>query len=115
VVAELLRLRLRLVANLFRGARREVAVRVGGLLVAIVLVVLAFAGIRMLHGSGAQFTERSIVGLGGTASLAALLVPIIAARRELMPARGFVGYRVPRYVLVPVLAVLTLIGPAARS
>jgi ABC-2 type transport system permease protein len=115
VVAELLRLRLRLVANLFRGARREVAVRVGGLLVAIVLVVLAFAGIRMLHGSGAQFTERSIVGLGGTASLAALLVPIIAARRELMPARGFVGYRVPRYVLVPVLAVLTLIGPAALA
>ncbi|GAA2082058.1 hypothetical protein GCM10009840_17630 [Pseudolysinimonas kribbensis] len=112
MVAELLRLRLRLVANLFRGARRDVAVRVVGLLVAILVVALAFAGIRMLQGSGPQFMARSIIGLGAVGSLAALLVPIILARRELMPARGFIGYRMPRAVLIPVLAAFTLIGPA---
>lgn len=112
MVAELLRLRLRLVANLFRGRRDEVAGRVAGLLIAVALIVLAFVGARMLQGSGAQFTARSIIGLGAVCSLAALLVPVVVSRRELMPARGFVGYRVPRRVLIPLLAVLTLLGPA---
>jgi len=115
VVAELLRLRLRLVANSFRRGSGPVAGRVLGLLVAVVLVVAAFIGVRMLAGSGAQFTARAIVGVGAFASLAALLVPFIVARRELMPARAFLGTPVRRRVLIPVLAVLTLLGPAVLT
>ncbi len=112
MVAELLRLRLRLVANLFRGRPGAVALRVLGVLVAVALIVLVYAGIRMLAGSGPQFSVRAIVGLGAFGSVAALLVPIVAARRELMPARGFVGFPVSRVLLVPALAALTLLGPA---
>lgn len=115
MVAELLRLRLRLVANTFRGGVGGTTGRLVGVLVAIVLVVAVIAGIRMLAGSGSQFTARSIVGLGALASLTALLVPLIAARQELMPARAFLGSAVPRRVLAPALSAFTLLGPAALT
>ncbi|MFW8745168.1 hypothetical protein, partial [Mesorhizobium japonicum] len=112
MVAELLRLRLRLVGNLFRGRSGAVSRRVAGVIVAALLIALVFAGVRMLDGSGAQFTARAIVGLGSFASLAALLMPIIAAPRDLLPARAFLATRVPRRLLVPALPALTLVGPA---
>jgi len=115
VVAELLRLRLRLVANLFRGRPGTVVLRVLGLLAAVVLAVVVFAGVRVLAGTGPQFAVRAIVGLGAFGSLAALLLPIVAARHELMPARGFVGYPVRGGLLVPVLAAFTLLGPAVLT
>ncbi|MGN6326842.1 hypothetical protein [Pseudolysinimonas sp.] len=112
MVAELLRLRLRLVVNQFRGRPDAVAVRVLSLVVALVLIVLAYAGLRTLDGTGPIFAVRAIVGVGGFLSVAALLLPIVIVRRELMPARAFVGYPVRARLLIPVLAVFTLLGPA---
>jgi ABC-2 type transport system permease protein len=112
VVAELLRLRLRLVANLFRGGAAGVVGRVLGIWVAGLLVVAVFVAIRLLAGSGVQFTARSIVGVGAFLSLAALVIPVLSARHELMPARAFIGFGIRRTLLIPVLAAFTLIGPA---
>ena len=103
MVAELLRLRLRLVGNLYR--RRAAAGRIVGVVAAIALVVLVFAGVRLLDGSGPQFAARSIVGFGSLLSLGTLLVPVIVARHELMPARAFLGFGVPRRLLIPLVAV----------
>jgi ABC-2 type transport system permease protein len=86
--------------------------RVAGFLVAIAVIVLVYAALRMLAGTGPQFTARSIVGVGAFASVAALVLPAIAAQPELMPARAFVGCGIRRAVLVPVLAAFTMLGPA---
>jgi ABC-2 type transport system permease protein len=115
VVAELLRLRLRLVANLLRGGVGGVAERAIGILLALLAIVVVYVGLRLLAGSGVQFTARSVVGVGAFLSLAALLLPVLVARHELMPARAFVGFGIRRLVLVPVLAAFTLIGPAVLT
>lgn len=112
MVAELLRLRLRILANGFRRPPIQIAAIVVGLLVAIVGVVLFWQGAAWVASlEDDTFAMRANTVVGSWLILAAILIPLMAVRRVVLSPRAFLGYPIsPVGVGVTMLA-YTLIGP----
>ncbi|MBW4033246.1 MAG: hypothetical protein HIU88_11385 [Acidobacteria bacterium] len=112
MVAELLRLKGRSLLNGFRRPANQV---VGS----AVLLVLALVGILRLASTASTVTffdgeivGRVIVVAGAEATLAALLLPAMFSRMQLLEPRAFVGYGIRSPVLAGILLLVTLLGPA---
>lgn len=112
MVAELLRLKGRLLLNGFRRAPSRI---VGS----AVLLLTAVLGLVALFGVASQVTEfdGEIVGraitLGGAEfTLGALLLPVMFSRSQLLEPRAFLGYRIGAGPLAVATLLLTLVGPA---
>jgi ABC-2 type transport system permease protein len=112
VVAELLRLKGRLLLN---GFRRPPS-RVFG---SAVLLLIALLGLGILFVTASRVTEfdgeivgRAIVLIGIEVTLGALLLPVMFSRSQLIEPRAFLGYRIRSAPLAGALLLLTLIGPA---
>ena len=113
MVAELLRLKARLLLNGFRrppslifGSAVLLAIAVLGLLALFIVAsrVTSFDG---------EIVGRAIVLLGAEVSLGAFLLPVMFSRSQLVEPRAFLGYRIPSAPLAGALLLLTLVGPAA--
>jgi ABC-2 type transport system permease protein len=112
VVAELLRLKGRLLLN---GFRRPPA-RVFG---SAVLLVIALLGLGILFVGASRVTEfhgeivgRAIVLIGVVVTLGTLLLPVMFSRSQLVEPRAFLGYRIRPAPLAGALLLLTPVGPA---
>jgi ABC-2 type transport system permease protein len=112
VVAELLRLKVRLLSNGFRIPRTAVWASVG-ILLAVATVLGAWVGMASLHHLD-EGTALRVISVGGTViSAAAFLGPLMVARSELLDPRALRGYIHHRSSLVGGLLLLTLVGPGA--
>jgi ABC-2 type transport system permease protein len=112
VVAELLRLKARLLRNGFR--RPPIRIIGSG-----VLLALALVGLVALFGAASRVTvyDGLIVGrvvavLGAEVSLGALLLPVMFSRMQLLEPRAFLGYGIRAPALAGAILLLTLVGPA---
>lgn len=112
MVAQLLRLKLRLFANGFRRPLAHVIASGVGLAVAVAAVLVILVGARWLHGLDDEFVRRAIVNTGSFLSLAAFLLPFMLVRQELLDPRGLRGFRIRWGTGATGLLVLTLVGPA---
>lgn len=111
MVAQLLRLKLRLLFNGFR-IRRTAAWAVVGILFGAALVVGVWFGMSMLDRLDERTAWR-VLAIGGLViSLAAFLGPLMVARSELLDPRALRALVVRRWTLVVTLVLTTLVGPA---
>ncbi len=111
VVAQLLRLKLRLFANGFR--RPLWAVIVSGLGLAIAIAVVARRHDRRRR-STIRTTRRcagSSSSSGSYLSLAAFLLPFMLVRRELLDPRALRGFRIRSGTVAITILVLSIVGP----
>lgn len=111
MVAELLRLKLRLLVNAFRSPRNAVWAIVGVVLAGLAVVLVWVGASLAVHLD--DVTRVRVVALtGALVSLGAFFVPIVVSRTHLMPPRALrlFGMR-PAPIGVAIL-VLTLVGPA---
>ncbi|MEO6532768.1 MAG: hypothetical protein ABIO06_04230 [Pseudolysinimonas sp.] len=113
MVAELLRLKGRLLLN---GFRRPSS-RIFG---SAVLLLLAILGVIVLLGAASRVTVfdgeivgRAVVLAGAEVTLGALLLPVMFSRSQLVEPRAFLGYRIRSAPLAGAVLLLTLVGPAA--
>lgn len=112
MVAELLRLKVRLLANGFR-IRRTAIWASSGIVLGVLAVLGAWLGMATLRDLP-EGTALRVIGLAGTwIPLAAFLGPLMVARSELLDPRALRGYIHHRSSLVGGLLLLTLVGPAA--
>jgi ABC-2 type transport system permease protein len=112
VVAELLRLKARLLRNGFR--RPPIRIIGSAILLAIALaglVVLFDAASRLTVFDG-QIVGRAIAVIGADLTLGVLLLPIMFSRTQLLEPRAFLGYGIRSSSLAGTLVLTTLIGPA---
>ena len=112
MVAQLLRLKLRLFANGFRRPLGYVILSGLGLAVAIATVLVVAVGAGMLHDLDDEFVRRVVINTGSFLSLAAFLLPFMLVRHELLDPRGLRGFRIRWGEVAIILLVFTLIGPA---
>ena len=113
MVAELLRLKARLLLNGFRRARSRIVGSAVLLAIAVLgLVVLFVVAWRVTEFDG-EIVGRTIVLIGAEVSLGALLLPAMFSRSPLVEPRAFLGYRIRSAPLAGALLLLTLVGPAA--
>jgi ABC-2 type transport system permease protein len=112
VVAELLRLKGRLLRNGFRRAPSRVLG--SGLLLALAVAGLALLFIAASRVSALQgeLVGRVVVIVGAEVVLGALLLPAMFSRTPLLAPRAFLGYPLRSPALAGALLVLTLVGPA---
>lgn len=111
MVAELLRLRLRILANGFRRPPLQVVAIVIGLIVAIAGVVLFWRGAEWVGGLDDTFAMRANTVVGSWLSLAALLIPLMVVRRVVLSPRAFLGYPISAVGVGLTILAYTLIGP----
>jgi ABC-2 type transport system permease protein len=111
VVAQLLRLKLRLFANGFRRPLGYVIVSGIGLAIAIAVVLAVAIGAGRLHDADDEFVRRVIINTGSFLSLCAFLLPFMLVRHELLDPRGLRGFRIRWGEVAIVLLVFTLVGP----
>lgn len=111
MVAELLRLRLRILANGFRRPPAQVAAIVLGLLLAVGGIALFWAGAGWVSQFDDRFVMRSTTVVGAWLSLAALLIPLMFVRRPVMSPRAFLGYPISSAGVVLAILAFGLIGP----
>lgn len=112
MVAELLRLRLRILANGFRRPPLQVVAIVVGLLLAFGGVFAFWAGASWVSQFDDRFVMRATTTVGAWLSIAALVLPVMFVRRPVLSPRAFLGYPIsPVGVCFTILA-YGLIGPA---
>ena len=111
MVAQLLRLKLRLFANGFRRPLGYVILSGLGLAIAIAAVIVISVGARALHGLDDDFVRRTIIIVGSYLSLLAFVLPFMLVRHELLDPRGLRGFRYRFGSIAVVLLVLSLVGP----
>lgn len=112
MVAQLLRLKLRLFANGFRRPVGLVVLSGLGLVVAIAVVLTVTLGAGLLHDLDDEFVRRTVIITGSFFTLAAFLLPIMLVRGELLDPRGLRGFRVRWVTVAIVLLVFSLVGPS---
>jgi ABC-2 type transport system permease protein len=113
VVAELLRLKSRLLRNGFRRASSRIFGSAVLLTIAVLgLVILFVAASRVTEFEG-EIVGRAIALIGAEITLGALLLPAMFSRSQLVEPRAFLGYRIRSAPLAGALLLLTLVGPAA--
>jgi ABC-2 type transport system permease protein len=111
VVAQLLRLKLRLFANGFRRPLWAVIVSGLGLAIAIAVVLVITTGASALHAEDDATVRRIVIITGSYLSLAAFLLPFMLVRRELLDPRALRGYRIRFGTVAISILVLSIIGP----
>ena len=111
MVAELLRLKVRLLANAFRTPRGAVWAGIG--------VVLAGAGVALLWGGAtlaadldAVTRDRVVALVGALVSLAAVFVPVGLSRSHIIPPRALRLFGLHPFTIGIAILTLTLVGPA---
>jgi ABC-2 type transport system permease protein len=112
VVAQLLRLKLRLFANGFRRPLGYVILSGLGLAIAFGVVLVVAIGAGKLHAYDDDYVRRVIVITGSYLSLVAFLLPFMLVRHELLDPRGLRGFRIRWGTLAIVLLVLSIVGPS---
>jgi len=111
VVAQLLRLKLRLFANGFRRPLSHVILSGIGLAIAVVVVLGVTFAAGVLHDVDDDFRRRAIINVGSFFSLAAFLLPFMLVRRELLDPRGLRAYRFRSWLIAITILVLSIVGP----
>jgi ABC-2 type transport system permease protein len=111
VVAQLLRLKLRLFANGFRRPLGHVILSALGLAIAVLVILGVTLGAGVLHGVDDEFRRRAIINVGSFFSLAAFLLPFMLVRRELLDPRGLRAYRFRSWLIAITILVLSIVGP----
>jgi ABC-2 type transport system permease protein len=111
VVAELLRLRLRILANGFRRPPLQVVAIVLGLLVAIGGVAAVWAGAAWLSQFDDRFVMRVSATVGGWLSIGALMLPLMVVRRPVLSPRAFLGYPISPLGVCFTILLYGIIGP----
>lgn len=111
MVAELLRLKVRLLANAFRvpGAAAWAAF---GILLAAACVALFWTGGALAAELDAVTRHRIVVIAGVLVSLGAFLVPVVVARSQLMHPRALRLFGLRGISIAGALLLTTLVGPA---
>ncbi|CAN5337849.1 hypothetical protein BH09ACT4_BH09ACT4_00770 [soil metagenome] len=112
MVAQLLRLKLRLFANGFRRPLGHVILSGLGLAIAIAVVLVITAGANALRDADDDFVRRVVIITGSYLSLVAFLLPFMLVRRELLDPRGLRGFRIRWGTVAIVLLVMSIVGPA---
>jgi ABC-2 type transport system permease protein len=110
VVAELLRLKVRLLASAFRTPVTAAWASLG--------IVLAGAGVAVLWGGAAFATEldpvtlhRVVVVIGAMVSLGAFFVPLVVVRTQLLHPRALWLFGLGRFSIAGAVLLTTLVGP----
>lgn len=111
MVAQLLRLKLRLFANGFRRPVGLVVLSGIGLAIAIATVLGVCVGASVLHDMDDAFVRRTVINVGSFFSLAAFLLPFMLVRSELLDPRALRSFRIRWTSVATVLLVLSIIGP----
>jgi ABC-2 type transport system permease protein len=111
VVAQLLRLKLRLFANGFRRPLWIVIVSGIGLAIAIAAVLVVTIGAGAVHEFDDDSARRIIIIVGSYLSLAAFVLPFMLVRHELLDPRALRGYRIRSATVAIVILVLSIVGP----
>lgn len=112
MVAELLRLRLRILANGFRRPPHQVIAIVLGLLIAVGAIAGFWAGASWVSQFDDRFVMRATTTVGAWLLITALLLPIMIVRRGVLSPRAFLGYPISRLGVVVTILAYGLIGPA---
>ena len=113
MVAELLRLKGRLLLNGFRRAPSRIFGSAVLLLLAVVGLIVLFAAASRVTEFDGEIVGRTIALAGAEVTLGALLLPVMFSRSQLVEPRAFLGYRIGSGPLAGAILLLTLIGPAA--
>ncbi len=112
MVAELLRLKGRLLLNGFRRPPSRIFGSAVLLVIAVLgLIALSTAASRVTSFDGA-IIGRAVVLIGAEISLGCLVIPIMFSRSQLVEPRAFLGYGFRSASLAVVTLLLTLVGPA---
>ena len=111
MVAQLLRLKLRLFANGFRRPLGHVILSGIGLAIAVGVVLFVAIGAGVLHDVDDEFRRRVIINVGSFFSLAAFLIPFMLVRHELLDPRGLRAHRFRPSLIAITILVLSIVGP----
>ncbi|MEQ1736544.1 MAG: hypothetical protein ABL886_09100, partial [Rhodoglobus sp.] len=111
MVAQLLRLKLRLFANGFRRPLWAIVLSGAGLAIAVAVVILVAVGATALHEQDDDLVRRTVIIVGSYLSLAAFLLPFMLVRHELLDPRALRGYRIRSGGIAIALLVFSLVGP----
>jgi ABC-2 type transport system permease protein len=111
VVAELLRLKARLLANAFRVPSTAVAAAAGILLTGFALAAL-WGGATLATELDAQTRDRVVIVLGVMVSLGAFFVPAVIAQPQLLNPRAFRPFGWGQFSIGVAVLLTTLLGPA---
>lgn len=111
MVSQLLRLKLRLMANGFRRPAAQWIAGAVGLGVALVIVIAILAAVPFLHGQDDGFVRRVVIIGGSLLSLAAFLLPLMTSRSQLLDPQALRGYGFLSGIVALVLLMLSLAGP----
>jgi ABC-2 type transport system permease protein len=112
VVAQLLRLKLRLFASGFRRPLGYVIVSGIGLGIAVLATLVIAVGGGVLARFDDEYVSRVVIIGGSYFSLVAFLLPFMLVRRELLDPRGLRGFRMRWGFVAIVLLVLSIVGPS---
>ena len=113
MVAELLRLKARLLRNGFRRPPSRIFGSAVLLVLGLLGLVVLFTVASRVTGFDGEIVGRAIVLAGTEVGLGALLLPMMFSSSQLVEPRAFLGYRIRSLPLAGALLLLTLIGPAA--
>jgi ABC-2 type transport system permease protein len=111
VVAELLRLRVRLLVNAFRRPAGVVFAIVLGIIAAFIALGVAWLGGLALHTQDDVYVGRMLVTVGTLLSLSAFLVPLAFTRSLSLHPQAFRIHGVRSGSIVMILLLFTLVGP----
>ena len=111
MVAQLLRLKLRLFANGFRRPLWILIFSGIGLAIAIAVVLIVTSGASALHDLDDDSVRRIVIIIGSYLSLAAFVLPFMLVRHELLDPRGLRGFRFRSWTIAVTILVLSLVGP----
>lgn len=111
MVAELLRLRFRILVNGFRRRPAQVIGLVFALLLAIAGTAAVWFGSAWISQWEDHFVFSAIVTVGTWLSVAALLIPMMAIRHSSLSARAFLGYDLSPLAVGLTFLLFALIGP----
>ena len=111
MVAQLLRLKLRLFANGFRRPLWAVIVSGVVLAIAIAVVLVITTGATALHDQDDATVRKIVILTGSYLSLAAFLLPFMLVRRELLDPRALRGYRIRAGTVALTILVFSIVGP----
>ncbi|MDO7881388.1 hypothetical protein [Antiquaquibacter soli] len=110
MVAQLLRLKLALVAGSFRRRPLAVAGMVVGLLYAVALAVLAVVGFVALRSESADIARVLVVVAGGAVLVGFLLVPLSFGADDVLDPRRFALFGIPTSRLYAGLGIASLVS-----
>ncbi|MFC5501073.1 hypothetical protein ACFPJ4_02335 [Lysinimonas soli] len=112
MVAELLRLKGRLLRNGFRRPRARIVGSAVLLLVALVGIAALYVVAGRVTALDGDIVGRVVTVVGAEVTLGALLIPAMFSRSQLIEPRAFLGYRFHSGTVAATILLLTLVGPA---